>query len=672
MTTILTHGALKLIVDENNILDTHEFHLNKPSALIENIKPRANVAPFELMLEDNKSTILDYSIGLYYQDELIDEITEGIKIDEKNVLQFVDLDSRKYYNITIYVTYQVGERIFEDELLVRQSFSSDIYDNIPMVQFKDILIEKGTISFDLEIDKSTTDKDYKRVLVTLLESNVPQDMFEDNSGIKESYQLSFNHLKQNTIYHIQVNAFYGDTKGGCISNYAFITPDWTNKVYTVDDFLNAKDYPNNILMNDIDLSGVEINPVILDSRENTFDGNGFTLKNLNISSENLSELGLFSINKGTIKDLNVENFTLNINEITNQNEMSIGGLVGHNEGLIDNVNIKGNMNIILNHTPEKLYLGGLVGYNDGVIHSSRDIEKGIIRDSKIDINTQYSSTSNMPNDLKIGGIIGHNELGKINSCHASNYLQANYNNSTETIQSLSIGGIIGYSKDGEISNTSSNQIINVDGQMDNTALSIGGLIGESRNTNIKTSVSEGDINASSSLQGYIGGLIGKHNGIIINSFSLTNINATSEDILMVGGLVGVNRGSIENTYSANQITTKTFAPNSNFHYVGGLVGKNIGNINNSFTLTNINANSLHNTIEFEVYHFVGINNGTLNHSYYTTQQQIIKDNDTLERQMINGLSIINQLNTDFYINTLSLDTDIWNISVNPPEFKQSD
>ncbi len=94
-----------------------------------------------------------------------------------------------------------------------------------------------------------------------------------------------------------------------------------------------------MLMNDIDMSGVSWTPI--SSFAGTFDGNGYTISNLNITSSEY-KVGLIGTLSGSVENLRFENCAIyaltTINE-TQSNNVGAGVVAGYVSGTIDNVSI---------------------------------------------------------------------------------------------------------------------------------------------------------------------------------------------------------------------------------------------------------------------------------------------------------------------------------------------
>ena len=101
-------------------------------------------------------------------------------------------------------------------------------------------------------------------------------------------------------------------------------------IRTVDDLINVSSNlrGNYILMNDLDLGGMEWTPIGTSGSAftGTFDGNGYAISNFKITGD-VEYAGLFGYNKGTIQNLGVEEFTIDVNR---SGYSYAGGLVGRN------------------------------------------------------------------------------------------------------------------------------------------------------------------------------------------------------------------------------------------------------------------------------------------------------------------------------------------------------
>ena len=227
-----------------------------------------------------------------------------------------------------------------------------------------------------------------------------------------------------------------------------------------------------ILLNDIDLGGAEWTPIGTSSSPFTgeFNGNGYTVSNFKITTGR-TYVGLFGYNKGVIKNLGVENFTVNVSY---SDDVYAGGLVGYNSGSITNSYAAGNVSATASSSSTTSYFyayaGGLVGYNDG----------GSIMNSYATGNVSATATATYSSTYAYaGGLAGYNSGGSILNSYAA----------------------------GEVSATA-----------DDSAYA-GGLVGSNSGGSITNSYATGDVSATSSGDyAYAGGLVGRnYGGSITNS-----------------------------------------------------------------------------------------------------------------------------------------------------------
>jgi hypothetical protein len=167
------------------------------------------------------------------------------------------------------------------------------------------------------------------------------------------------------------------------------------------------------LGNDIDLEGTEWTPIgILYYKcfNGVFDGRGYEVRNFcithrlhNSSAENV---GLFGRNTGTIRNVGVTNFEIDISWVYKFGfvlSVSSGGLVGSNAGDIENSYSIGNINLEYHGgatitTPANIRAGGLVGYNAGKLLNCY---------STVDVNAIYKNEAGTVHTagLAVGGTV---------------------------------------------------------------------------------------------------------------------------------------------------------------------------------------------------------------------------------------------------------------------------
>ena len=253
-----------------------------------------------------------------------------------------------------------------------------------------------------------------------------------------------------------------------------------------------------ILGNDINLTGVDFVPLgNSDSGafSGSFDGNGFTIKNLDVFSGKFA--GLFGSNEGTIKNVILE-------DIYVYGTRYIGGVVAQNTeyGTVENCSV----------------LSGLVESDGGI------------------------------NNVSVGGICGIN-----NGCFVGSFSNGATIKANVSGVSAYTGGICGYwnsSVSQEITNSVNTGTVSVSSSSSYSYKSCsGGLIGYAYSTiTIINCYNIGNISASSSSTSpaYSGGFLGYANSTITindsyntgNISSYTSYNGSSYPDSYSGGLVG--------------------------------------------------------------------------------------------------------------------------------------
>ena len=319
----------------------------------------------------------------------------------------------------------------------------------------------------------------------------------------------------------------------------------------------------------IDLGGINWSPIVLFS--GTFDGSGYTISNFKITSSG-SKAGLFGRNAGTIKNLGVEDFTINTSA------PYVGGLVGYNiSGIITNCHAIGNI------SARSQTVGGLVGYNS----------KGTIINSFASVNitstiTASSNTTYKSNavGIRAGGLIGYNSKGIITNCYATGDVKVDVTTSFSSYATYSsnastyAGGLVGYNSYGEITNCYATGDVSA----------------------ISTAISSHsqEYGVASAAASNAGGLVGWNDwgGVINNCYATGNVVSTSNSTAIptesaiaessAGGLVGRNNGGeIFNSYAIGDVTSiYTVTPNGSdriYAVAGGVSGSTGGTITNCYS-----------------------------------------------------------------------------------------
>ncbi len=350
-------------------------------------------------------------------------------------------------------------------------------------------------------------------------------------------------------------------------------------ISTVQHLQDIKNQPNDKhyrLKNDIDASSTAIgegfNPI--GWFNGSIDGAGFTVTGFRINRSGVFEVAMIKSTgaAAVIKNIKFQNAVIT-------GGTRVGVIVGTNAGLIENVNITGNINGQGN-------VGGITGQSDG-----GSLIKNCSFSGNVTANQNYTggiagllnSNANIENASVSGVITGATLTGGIAGQMNSLSTVTNSVVDASVTGTSSVGGITGYNNSGTINNTSSNG--NVSGtqyvgglsgrnqgpvtncfsnsDVTGTSSDVGGLIGWNNNANVTNSHSTGVVSGTNQVGGLIG-LNGYSGTLISNCYSTSDVFGSGGDD--VGGLIGQNNGAtVELCYSNGKVRGIT--------NVGGLIGR---------------------------------------------------------------------------------------------------
>ena len=372
----------------------------------------------------------------------------------------------------------------------------------------------------------------------------------------------------NSSYTTPITKISKGTTGN-ITLYAKFTYAY-EPIYNASDLKSIQMGKSYILMNNIDLGGAEWTPLGSYSAPFTgsFNGNGYKISNFKISSTTNQYVGLFGYCKGSIANLGVENFTINVSSSAST---YAGGLVGYNYGgTISNCYASGNVTVTYNNSTDykNCYAGGLVGYNYG----------GLIIDSYANCTVNAVTNSGF-NDSYAGGLVAYNsssgykiEAGTIENCYT---LGTVFSNTTHTTSEAYAGGLIAYNG-GNVTNCYTNITVtaySLEGYYGGHSYA-GGLIGYANKGEISNCYTMGATTAKSSDgyecgDSYSGGLIGvvSSNVIVKNCYAVGSVSAQVSAVyessnVYIGGLFG-SVSSSATTTNCYRLSTQTISPSNN-------------------------------------------------------------------------------------------------------------
>ncbi|WP_284141611.1 GLUG motif-containing protein [Virgibacillus sp. LDC-1] len=340
------------------------------------------------------------------------------------------------------------------------------------------------------------------------------------------------------------------------------------EIHTAEDLNNIRDNLRGqyILMNDIDLSGINGDGfwVPIGTRSSpfmgTFDGNGHTIRNINIFRYGSDEVGLFSYTSGAV----IRNVTLDNVDVTGR--AHIGALIG--TGIFTTVD---NVTVVSAAITGVDYIGGLIGHytNSSAVQNSSTSGTiigtgrtgyvggliGFMQGSTI---SNASSTSSVEGTNSVGGLVG-NALGDV--------LIKDSFATGEITGDRHVGGLVGYTQRSEFENSYAT------GAVSGSDI-VGGLVGFHTGSTTKESFATGYVSSTD----IAGGLIGRAtDSLIQNSFATGTVEGSN---LYIGGLIGlVHSTDVMNSYAVGNIIEGR-------NYSGGLIGGQVSgttlNVENSY------------------------------------------------------------------------------------------
>ncbi len=397
-------------------------------------------------------------------------------------------------------------------------------------------------------------------------------------------------------------------------------------------FLDISNHPDRYyrLANDINLGG-EILPE-LPLFSGVLDGNGHVVKNFGFQiRDSLSDYhGLIKVNEGTIRDITFRDYTASI-DITQayfakaDNGAAIGGIVGHNKGTVEQVNVQGAAAAISVKVdmPEKtghdayVNVGGVVGNNSGTI---RELYARLSCTVNIDI---YQGSFGVSGDLcdndsyfYIGSICGTNIAEVNQATNTGNITVTNkigWEGGSGSIRAYQyVGGLFGRNLGNVTEAMYGGKIQYYKSDISwprYEYTTIGGLAALNYGS-IGQSFAAATVYGASDTSYNVGGFVGQNldEAKIAACYAISTIVVSGSNN-RIGGFVGTNQAMIQSCYASGEITMQAKAK----AYVGGFAGYNdkSGSILRSFVATmKLSAT------EGYAGQFVAENLGTTRKAYY--------------------------------------------------------
>lgn len=393
--------------------------------------------------------------------------------------------------------------------------------------------------------------------------------------------VSFSNLTSETEYTIEIQVTVG-RDSLTVSTETFTTLAQTSlDIETPEDFfaMSNNRSGNYVLKNDIDFSGVEFVTPFTSSFIGSFEGNGFTLSNINITESRLYN-GVFGyISSGTVKNVNLDHVMVGSEDdpIETSSSTKTGFLTGYQASslsVIENVMISNASMFLTTSSSTYVYVGGIAGESRG------RIENVTIENSTISLHT----TSNAI--VRLGGGVGYgyesSQASQLNVEVDLEYrLEAEISTRSDRTFSIYIGGLMGdvdpqstnlgmlkeMMYEGNISLTNVDYNTNENDET-NYSLFVGGAFGVVNRSfdmmyidatidiNINAIDVENDVNQTLRVGGFAG-LVNTYNlssQIVLKGQSIT-LDFDSEQIqARVAAFIGLSRLAVIEGYALNTVS----------------------------------------------------------------------------------------------------------------------
>lgn len=338
-----------------------------------------------------------------------------------------------------------------------------------------------------------------------------------------------------------------------------------------------------------------------------FDGNGYGITNLSLSAsfgEGYALLGLFGVNKGTIRNFKIENCNLSneITDIDRKAEIYYGAIAAANFGTIENSCVRNSsikLSLVSSYgssSKHAIYgdLGGVVGVNYNVMKNCFNYGGSV--QIVANVNPSHCNTY-----ARVGGVVSTNYkdsnfYGIMSGCYNTASVQSSgkaycsaagvvalnkcivedcFNNgsvktvlaSGSTLSNLA-GGVSAYNASGATISKSRNR-----GTITGSYCVAGVSAANESGGKIDMCYNDGKISSViTSGQAKAGGIVAENQGTISNCFNAQSISAKSSNAnAYAGGLVGVNfAGTIKYSYNTGALSAK--AGTKKVACIGGIAG----------------------------------------------------------------------------------------------------
>lgn len=301
-----------------------------------------------------------------------------------------------------------------------------------------------------------------------------------------------------------------------------------------------------MLANNIDLSGYSWTPIGKSSScafAGVFEGNGYTISGLQITSSSNGIAGLFGYNNGTIRNFNITISNFSVSYGSGDSYVGAVAACSTEIGFISDVAVSGNITAKnASSTTAHVYCAGIAGDN------SSNIQR---------CSFSGNITVSSHGGYYVGGIVGNNSSYVIDSAYSTGIITASKSAATTDSNIVSVGcfaGGIAATNDSTIKNCYSTMNVTANALYERGKAFAGGLIGSVgyNGATLTNSYAHGAVtaNTNNGQLAIAGGLIGSAKGSIVNCYAINDVKADTgyQAVSYAGRLYGDGSCTVTNSY----------------------------------------------------------------------------------------------------------------------------
>ncbi len=302
-------------------------------------------------------------------------------------------------------------------------------------------VEQTLVTFKFKIEDPKSEVT-GAVTVSLFDDESKQAATKDFMDVFSEVTHTFSNLDNEMTYTLKIYATVGRNLVILEEKTFNLASTEIVHITTVDEFeamINNR-AGNYVLDNDLDFSGETYVSPFSSAFSGTFDGQGFTLKNIAFGKI-VTYTGVFGfVSTGTIKNVNFDNVTIGTDETplamsTSSRVGIVAGYISGATGKIENVNVTNSQINYSTSSSIQAYVGGIVGESKGIVeHATLDTTNITLK------TTAYGR-------IRVGGVVGHlGEDGVVKYVESNTDLNVSAEGASikDRDITINVGGIIGY------------------------------------------------------------------------------------------------------------------------------------------------------------------------------------------------------------------------------------